>query len=63
MGEAEQVEHGIQSAYYSNGPTGYEPAMECICGEAFKEFNWEETGAMFDAHLKETTVGQGAAKL
>lgn len=49
--EASINNHGIAAAYYSNGPLGLEPVLECLCGESFKEYNWEEAGALLDDHL------------
>jgi hypothetical protein len=55
------VQHGILAAYYLNGPDGYRPVLECICGEIYREFNWEEAGTEFDIHLLSTS-GQSKSK-
>jgi len=52
----EEPKHGIEAAYYANGPEGFIPHLECCCGwiTSRSVFNWEDAGAEFDAHLKET---------
>lgn len=34
-------EHGIESAFYSNGPYGLRPTMECLCGYQAIGSRWE----------------------
>ena len=47
--------HGIELACYHNGPGGYLPVIECVCGfRTDRCANWQEAGAEFDAHLAAT---------
>ncbi|KKM90371.1 hypothetical protein LCGC14_1239370 [marine sediment metagenome] len=48
-------EHGVAEAVYSNGPFGFRPYMECLCGWGFSADSWEEVGGEFDDHLKESS--------
>lgn len=52
-----ETQHGIKFAYYSNSPAGLRPTLECLCGESFKEIDWESAGAMLDEHLDEIEKG------
>jgi hypothetical protein len=52
MSALETTEHGIQAAYYNNGPNGLEPTLECLCGEVCAGFDWSEAGTVLDEHLK-----------
>lgn len=51
--ETDEVEHGVESAHYSNGPLGFRPQLLCVCGFATSGGceNWEEAGSEFDHHL------------
>lgn len=51
--DLDKVEHGIEGACYSNGPSGYLPMMDCICGfgTGYGNLTWAEAGAEFDEHL------------
>lgn len=46
-------EHGISSAYYSYGPSGYQPHLECACGFVtdYDAGSWQSAGEEFDSHL------------
>ena len=60
---AEEVEHGIELACYSNGPYGFQPRMECTCGFSTSRScdNWAEAGSEFDAHIYEALAGSPSA--
>jgi hypothetical protein len=53
----EEKEHGPQVACYSNGPLGFRPFIQCLCGwhtaTGAPPLNWEEAGVEFDEHLAE----------
>lgn len=46
-------QHGVESAHYTNGHSGYRPVMVCICGfgTEYGCRSWEEAGYEFDLHL------------
>lgn len=47
--------HGVEGAYYAGGPGEpyYQPVILCTCGWSTGRCeNWEEAGALFDAHLE-----------
>lgn len=46
------IAHGVEHASYANGPGGYRPYMECLCGWGLVEDSWEIVGREFDEHLK-----------
>lgn len=52
--EKEEIEHGIAGACYSNGPDGFLPMMDCLCGfgTVYGNTTWAETGAEFDEHIE-----------
>ncbi len=60
-----EVEHGVSDGHYSNLPGPYQSAvLICLCGfEAISWSrlsnggNWEEAGALMDAHLEEQPQG------
>lgn len=46
-------EHGISGGFYSNGPDGLTPVLECLCGFETSRYcsTWQEAGDELDAHL------------
>lgn len=48
-----EVEHGVESAHYTNGHTSYQPVFVCVCGygTAYGNGSWEDAGREFDEHL------------
>jgi len=47
------IEHGVESAHYTNGHMGYQPVVVCSCGfgTAYVNGSWEDAGRDFDEHL------------
>lgn len=54
MNDNHESEHGIESAYYANGPSGFLPMLECSCGYHTSRScqTWQEAGEEFDVHLE-----------
>lgn len=48
------LEHGVESAHYTNGHMGYQPVFVCFCGfgTAYANGSWSDAGAEFDEHLE-----------
>lgn len=57
MSEGDWPTHGIESAFYSNGPSGLVPVLVCICGFETSRGcrNWQEAGEELDTHLGEAS--------
>jgi hypothetical protein len=54
-GKMTTIEHGPETACYSNEGTGRPTCfLICVCGKFFRARSWEEVGADFDEHLEET---------
>lgn len=49
-----KVPHGPETVCYCNGPFGFRPYLQCICGWDVVEKTWEEIGHAFDDHLEAT---------
>jgi hypothetical protein len=51
----ESVHHGVEGAFYNSDGEKYLPVIDCLCGwSTGRQFNWEDAGAEFDRHLKES---------
>lgn len=50
----QEKEHGVDHACYLNGPYGFRPYIQCLCGWGQSEDTWEDLGRMFDLHLEGT---------
>lgn len=50
------IEHGVESAHYTNGHIGYQPVFICVCGfgTSYANGNWKDAGEEFDTHLEGT---------
>lgn len=53
----DDLEHGIEAAYYANGPEyKFKPVVDCLCGwSSGRQSNLEDAGRLYDEHIAEVT--------